>query len=263
MRRRAVPADLPLRPPFRLETPLERHRAWGPSTTVNDAIEGWKDNGWEDLSPKTARGYEEIWRGYIRHSIGQELIASLSPYDVERFFRNLKSAGAGKDTVRRVKTVLHRACRLAERWSGGTVRNPAADTELPVWSLHEMREPVRSPTVEEVHRLLSAAYAWEPRFAVFLRVLAATGMRRAEACALRWCDVDVDRATVRIDEAVVAAVGGAVVKGPKTRASVRTVAVDVQTLEAIQRRTDVRPSTWVRFSGRPRPDDPSAVISGA
>jgi hypothetical protein len=28
--------------------------AWGPTTTVNDAIAAWRENGWEDLSPKTA-----------------------------------------------------------------------------------------------------------------------------------------------------------------------------------------------------------------
>jgi hypothetical protein len=25
--------------------PQEENRAWGPSTTINDAIEGWRDNG--------------------------------------------------------------------------------------------------------------------------------------------------------------------------------------------------------------------------
>ncbi len=33
---------------------------WGPTTTVNDAIAAWRDNGWEDLSPKTSRHYESV-----------------------------------------------------------------------------------------------------------------------------------------------------------------------------------------------------------
>ncbi len=33
--------------------PVHEERAWGPATTSNDAIEGWRHNGWPDLSPNT------------------------------------------------------------------------------------------------------------------------------------------------------------------------------------------------------------------
>src|SRR5580700_5770761 len=42
----------------------EEPRRWGPHTTVNEAIAAWRDNGWDDLSPKTSRGYEEVWQRY-------------------------------------------------------------------------------------------------------------------------------------------------------------------------------------------------------
>jgi hypothetical protein len=31
--------------------PDEASRPWGPTTTINDAISGWKANGWDDLNP--------------------------------------------------------------------------------------------------------------------------------------------------------------------------------------------------------------------
>ncbi len=40
--------------------------AWGPTTTVNDAIAAWREHGWEDLSPKTAGRYESWWENHIR-----------------------------------------------------------------------------------------------------------------------------------------------------------------------------------------------------
>jgi hypothetical protein len=58
--------------------------AWGPTTTINDAIAAWRANGWEDLSPKTAGWDESAWKNHIRESIGKERIASLGPYEVER-----------------------------------------------------------------------------------------------------------------------------------------------------------------------------------
>ena len=214
--------------------PDEASRAWGPSTTLNDAIAGWKANGWADLSPVTARRYENVWKVHIRDTIGKRRIASLSPYDVERYFRELKVKGAGRETVRYVRSVLHRACRLARKWSGNQLHNPVTDTELPSWGMTELPVPVRSPTVDEVRAIITAAEKLDLRYAVALRVVAASGMRRGEACALRWSDIDWDASSLVVDESVVPAAGGAVVKSPKTRASIRQVAIDPGTSASLR-----------------------------
>jgi integrase len=212
----------------------EEPSAWGPATTINDAIAAWQGNGWEDLSPKTALRYTSAWQTHIRGSIGRRRIASLGPYDVEQYFRGLKRKGLSEGSVRMVRAVLHRACRLARRWSSNVLPNPISDTELPTWRLDERPEAVRAPRLEEVAALLKAADGDDIRVPVFLRFLAATGVRRGEACALRWSDIDGEARTIRVDEAVVAAKGGAVVRAPKTRASVRTVAVDGRTLGVLE-----------------------------
>jgi integrase len=93
---------------------------------------------------------------------------------------------------------------------------------------------VRSPEVDEVVRLVRAALEEDPRFGCFVLIVAATGMRRGEACALRWSDVDLHAGTVRIDESVISAKGGALVKGPKTGASIRRVALDAAAVEALR-----------------------------
>jgi integrase len=189
---------------------------WGPTTTVNDAVIAWRDNGWEDLSPKTRRDYESTWERYIKPSIGTTRIASLSTYEVERYLRTLKNEGLGYDTVRHVRNMLNRACRLARKWSGGVLPNAVADSELPSWSIYDRGE-VRAPSPAEVVQLLRAAAEGyvDVRIAVFVRLLAATGMRRGEACALRWSDVDEEHGAVRINESVVVAAGGGRGKGPK------------------------------------------------
>lgn len=215
--------------------PDEASRPWGPTTTINDAISGWKANGWDDLSPVTARRYESVWQVHIHDTIGKKRIASLSPYDVEKYLRQLKANGAGRETVRYVRSVLHRACRLARKWSGNQLHNPVTDTEIPSWGLEDMPAPVRAPTAEEVLALIGTAVTLDGRYSVALRVVAATGMRRGEACALRWSDIDWEAATLTIDESVISADGGAVIKSPKTRASIRQVAVDEGTMLALRK----------------------------
>jgi len=58
-------------------------------------------------------------------------------------------------------------------------------------------------------------------------------MRRGEACAIRWSDCDLMLGTIRIDESIVANKGSATVKSPKTRASIRSVAIDEGTLDEL------------------------------
>jgi integrase len=179
-----------------------RPRRWGPSTTINDAIEGWKLNGWSDLSPTTVRRYQGIWDHQVRKSIGRRRLVDLTPWDVERYLRGLKDReGLSEASVRQVRAMIHRACRLARKWSNGAFPNPVADTELPEWSYDEQREAVRAPSADEVRAVLAAAQEMDPRLALFLRISAATGARRGEVCALRWTDVDWEGSTLRLDEA--------------------------------------------------------------
>ena len=50
-------------------------------------------NGWEDLSPSTTQRYLNIWDVHIREDIGRSRIASLSSYELERWYRDLKRRG--------------------------------------------------------------------------------------------------------------------------------------------------------------------------
>ncbi len=216
--------------------PSEAAKPFGLITTINDAIAAWKVNGWQDLSPSTTRRYESIWKTHIKQSIGRRAISSLGPYDVELYFRSLKEKGLSEASVRQTRAMLHRACRLSRKWSGNTLPNPIADTEVPEWTLHEQPENVRSPEVEEVRALIAAAKRVDSRIYAFVLLVAATGMRRGEACAIRWNDLDLKEATVAIDESIVTVTGGARVKSPKSRAGLRRVALDPVTVEALRAR---------------------------
>lgn len=211
---------------------VESELRWNSTTTINDAIGAWQENGWQDLSPSTIRRYKSIWQVQIKDSIGRRRIASLSSYEVEMFLRNLKSQGLAEATVRQTRAVLNRACRLARKWSGGVIPNPIADSELPGWST-ESNDLVRSPSLDEVSLLLQSARTFDPRISCTIRLIVATGMRRGEACALRWSDCNFENRTIRIDKSVVASEGKAAIKTPKTRASIRTVTVDVGTLQEL------------------------------
>lgn len=210
-------------------SPISPVIRWGSHTTINDAIEAWKTNGWEDLSPSTTRRYESIIKVHIEPSIGKQRISDLSPYEVETYFRRLKGLGLSRSSVRQTRAILARVCRLARRWSGNVLPNPISESELPVWKFGD-QPSVRAPSPDEVRMLIRQSRKGGLRLSCFLRVIVATGMRRGEACALRWSDIDWQESSIRIDESIVADKGHASVKSPKTSASIRTVAIDSATL---------------------------------
>jgi hypothetical protein len=79
--------------------PDETARSWGRATTFNDAIAGWRDNGWQDLSPTTSQRYEGVWRVQVRDGIDRQRIMSTGPPDLERYFRQLKADAVGRETI--------------------------------------------------------------------------------------------------------------------------------------------------------------------
>jgi len=66
------------------------------------------------------------------------------------------------------------------------LQNPIADTELPTWKVSDQTNDVRAPSIEEVRSLLISAKRLGARIYAYILLIAATGIRRGEACAIRW-----------------------------------------------------------------------------
>ena len=108
--------------------------------------------------------------------------------------------------------------------------NPAAKLRRPTVKSRESRALRPS----EIASLLAAAEGSsdEP----LLRVLVATGLRRGEALALRWSDVDLDNGVVTIRGTLTRTADGLHIVPPKTERSRRTIPIShatVATLRAI------------------------------
>jgi integrase len=137
-----------------------------------------------------------------------------------------KGAPLSAATVRRVHAVVHSALEQAVAWDL-LLFNPASKASPGRIETPEMR----IPTVDEVLRILKEAEAEDPDLAVFLILAAVTGARRGELCALRWDDVDFEAGSLRISRVIALGEDGPVERRkPKTRASVRTIALDIGTL---------------------------------
>jgi integrase len=114
--------------------------------------------------------------------------------------------------------------------TGAEVTNPSAATGMRRLESgdHTLKRPVRALTADERTDLLAKIDAEDravPRdLPDLFRFLIGTGCRIGEALAVRWRDVDLDRATLVINGNIVPIRGRGLVRhSGKTAAAVRTV----------------------------------------
>ena len=197
--------------------------------SYGDLLDRWLAVKRMTVEPSTIRNYEWVAARYIRPVLGSRGLASLRPVDLDQLYTNLHGWGLSPRTVRICHTVLRQSLEQARRW-GLIARSPAVDATPP----RQLRKEVTPPTIDEVRRLLDAALTDDPDFGTYLWVLASTGCRRGEACAIRWTDVDVDSGELRIRRAIAMdADGQPYVKDTKTHQS-RRLALDEATVARLK-----------------------------
>jgi integrase len=201
--------------------------------TVGELLDRWLELARIDFSPKTTREVAGYIERNLRPALGDVRLNKLTAASLDRYYRRLLTDG-GKNgrplapgTIRRIHGILRRALAQGVRW-GWLGVNPAASASPP-------RVPaadISPPSPEQLARLQAAITAEDPELGVLVRLAAMTGARRSEALALRWRDVDLDRAVVTISRGIVMGPDGLVEKDTKTHQS-RRDALDGLTVAAL------------------------------
>ena len=140
----------------------------------------------------------------------------LRPSDIEAMVLACRARGLSDSSVRQIYTVARLALDGVVR-DGLLNRNPAAQVARPSVAHSEARHL----DADAVSALLRAAQS--SRYHPALVLIAATGLRRGEALALRWSDVDLDAGVLSVRGTLGRVGGRLVISEPKTARSRRTV----------------------------------------
>jgi integrase len=147
---------------------------------------------------------------------GALTLDKLRPSDIEALLTAKRQAGLSDSTVRLIYTVARTVLDTAVR-DGLVRRNVAAVVKRPTIKRNE----ARYLTVEEVGRLLEAARG--DRLEPLIVLMLGTGLRRGEALALHWSDVDLAAGHVRVRRTLSRVGHELVFDEPKTERSRRFV----------------------------------------
>jgi integrase len=195
-------------------------------------LRNWLD-GATHLTPKTLERYRELAEQQIIPHLGTVLLQRLRPAQIQRWHGVLRQQGGeggralSARTVGHAHRVLHAA--LARAANAEIVgRNVAAVVHPPRVEPGEI-QILAPPQMAEVLARLQ-----EHVLAPLVVLALGTGMRRGEVCGLRWGDVDLDGALLRVERSLEETKAGLRLKPPKSRHGRRTIALPAAAAEALR-----------------------------
>jgi integrase len=156
-----------------------------------------------------------LLRTHIEPSVmGRVALDKLRPSHIDGFVLELRAKGLAPSSVQRIYDVLRALLDDAVR-DRLLASNPARVVKQP----RRERTEARYLSADEVNRLLAAAEG--TRLHPLLVLIASTGLRKGEALALRWADVDLVAGVLAVRGTLARVGGQLVVTSPKTAKSRR------------------------------------------
>jgi integrase len=143
------------------------------------------------IAQATRDNYDYYWSKLKEH-IGTTTIKGLRAVDLDHAYAAI-ATGVGSNTTRKCAKHASALLNQAMRWDliGRNVANSATPPR-------EVPFNTTPPTDEQRVALVDAAFEQEPQFGALVHLAATTGARRGELAGLRWGDLVLKTAKVRI-----------------------------------------------------------------
>jgi integrase len=210
---------------------LQRGETIDPDRTpLAEYLSAWLKGRRGELAPLSITQYESMIRTHIEpHAIGGTPLGKLRKTHLRAFQRDLEEKGLAPATRNVVNAVIHKG--LAEAVEDDLLAvNPAvgigararrAQGSFTVWTEQELRAFLNVVEDDDLAAL------W--------RLAVATGARRSELLGCTWLGYDAAARRLTISQQVVPTRGGVTITPCKTAGSHRTITLDEETVEWLER----------------------------
>jgi integrase len=192
-----------------------------------DYLHDWMKDKRHSISSQTAAANDSYLRTHIIPSLGDIPMSKLTSLAIQRFITELKEKGLADSTVKRIYNIVNTSLNKAEKMQI-IPKNVAALVDKP----KVRKSEIKVWDVNEVQQFLEIAK--DSRYYVAFHLAVMTGMRQGEILGLRWIDVDFDNKTISIRQTL-SHDGKELKSGAKTSSSVRSIAIDDETVAVLQK----------------------------
>ena len=185
------------------------------------------------LAPSTWNKYNYLFRLHISPHLGDKTLTSITTKDISDLIEVKREELATSCIREMVCCILRQSLKYAEGL-GYISKNVARFVDIPT----VVQDHGRALTNDEIQRLREEA--GRHRLGIAIDLLLLTGMRRGEALALTWDDVDFEKGTVSVTKSYVADINKyGVKKGcrfapPKTKKSNRVITIPPSLIKALK-----------------------------
>ena len=191
--------------------------------TTGAYLEQWlKGSVASTVAPSTYGSYAYITKKYLIPELGGIKLWNLKPQHLQRLYADKLQQGLSPRSVQLMHITLHKALKNAIK-TGLISRNPIDLVDPPKVERHEMK----TMTEEDIGRFLDEARKGD--YYTLFYIYLFTGIRRSEALALRWSDVDLLGCQLSINKTMQFLNKKVTFKSPKTANSRRLVALSPST----------------------------------
>ena len=205
------------------------------NVTLGKYLEEWLENRKKDIAPNTYFGYKTNIEKHIIPEIGNIKLQELKVLHIDKLYRvkrnpnkEVTDKSLSNTSIRYIHRVLRKALQDAYV-KELIVKNVADLATVP----KEIEHEPKILNEKEVKKLLLSSKGTDFYLPVLLAV--GLGLRRGEVLGLCWSDIDFDRSTITIKQAVSINYDGEIyLKTPKTKTSRRTLAAHPEQIRALK-----------------------------
>lgn len=188
----------------------------------------WEREHREEIEPATWKNYIPHYNSMLSLYAGRD-IDSVSAGEVSAHLLRLKAKGYSRTVVNSVRSLYRMIFDFAIR-EGLVQYNPVSAVKLPRGLPHGKR------TAPDDFTMKTILHSPGDGFELFPALLLCTGLRKSEALALLWSDIDFDRMEISVTKTLTYPTGSKPsVKPPKTEAGTRVVPIPLVLLDRMKK----------------------------
>ena len=202
---------------YRAQTMVSKANSVASTAQVTDRTFLEYSLDWLDtltIEASTKQGYVKILRNHLYPTLGQLTLEAITSDLVNNLYEQLakngrkdskgKGLGLGSNSIVKIHLVLKAILDLA-LVEGLITTNPAKNKRVvkapTSKQIKAQRQEVKTLTVEELEAFLDFNESEEDDLNPMYRLIAYTGIRRGEAVAIQWADINFEKRTLSIRRA--------------------------------------------------------------